>query len=389
MNILHVVPSYYPAVRYGGPIYSVHALAAALVKQNHNVEVFTTNVDGPMDSDVPIDRPVNLDGVTVRYYRTNLSRRLYHSTDMRHAIHDHIKKFDVVHLHSVFLWPTTAAARIARDYRVPYVISPRGMLVPDLIRRKNQILKRTWITLFERINVERAAALHLTSEIEARDIALLGLKARRLSIISNGIEQPATPGPFERATSEGTSSEPSTILFLGRISWKKGLDRLIPAMSSINRGELVVAGNDEEDYLPTLRKLAETCGVSHRVRFIGPVAGSEKWALLRKARMLVLPSYSENFGNVVLEAMAVGCPVVITPEVGLASAVQTASAGVVVEGLPDKIAAEINNLLDSPETARRMGERGRRLAEDQFSWGAIAQEMTKLYHRCTDGCPGA
>src|SRR5689334_14985099 len=135
MKILHVVPTYYPAVRYGGPIRSVHGLASSLAAQGHEVHVYTTNVDGKGVSPVPLDRPTQLDGVTISYFSTSFGRRLYRSPDMRQALKLNIARFDIVHLHSVFLWPTSVAAQAARRAGVPYVLSPRGMLVRDLIRR--------------------------------------------------------------------------------------------------------------------------------------------------------------------------------------------------------------------------------------------------------------
>src|SRR5262245_7971861 len=136
MRILHIVPTYLPATRYGGPIYSVHALCKHLAAAGHRVEVFTTSVDGPHDSDVPHDRPVVLDGVYVHYFRSRHLRRLYYSSDLQRALTVQARGFDVVHLHSVFLWPTWAGARAARNAGVAYVLSPRGMLVQELIDRR-------------------------------------------------------------------------------------------------------------------------------------------------------------------------------------------------------------------------------------------------------------
>src|SRR5262245_28937163 len=114
MKILHVVPTYYPAVRYGGPIQSVHGLASSLAAQGHDVHVYTTNANGPGVSRVPVDRPVPLDGVMVWYFATSFGRRVYRSVRMRQALSENIANFDIVHLHSVFLWPTSAAAQAAR-----------------------------------------------------------------------------------------------------------------------------------------------------------------------------------------------------------------------------------------------------------------------------------
>ena len=191
MKILHVVPTYYPAVRYGGPIRSVHGLASALAAQGHNVHVYTTNVDGEGVLPVPLDRPARLDGVTVWYFATSVGRRLYRSPGMRQALGLNVASFDIVHLHSVFLWPTSVAAQAARKAGVPYVLSPRGMLVGDLIRRRSSLAKRAWIALFERRNIEEAAAVHLTSEIEASELRALGFRCARLAVVANGIELPS------------------------------------------------------------------------------------------------------------------------------------------------------------------------------------------------------
>ena len=382
MRILHVVPSYYPAVRYGGPIRSVHALATANANRGHEVHVYTTNVDGPNNSDVPLGHPVECDGVCVWYFPTNMGRRLYRSIAMGRALRSNLKDFDIVHLHSVFLWPTCAAARVARDVHVPYIVAPRGMLVRKLIRRKSSLAKRAWVALFERRNIEQAAAVHVTSEIESKELIELGFKPRRIALVPNGVDLPPIDTTHTSTVNAASAESPPVVLFLGRINWKKGLDRLIPAIAHVPAAELVIVGNDEENYRPTLMRLAKRSGVADRVRFLGPVDSTEKWDLLRKAKMLVLPSYSENFGNVILEAMAVGCPVVVTPEVGLAPTVRNAKAGIVVEGTPETLAAAINGLLEDPRESLRMGEAGRRIATQRFSWAAVAGQMEQVYQEC-------
>jgi glycosyltransferase involved in cell wall biosynthesis len=169
------------------------------------------------------------------------------------------------------------------------------------------------------------------------------------------------------------------VLFLGRLNWKKGLDRLIPAMAQVRDADLLIAGNDEENYRPELEAVAQRWGVFNRVRFVGPVHGDGKWALLSSARLLALPSYSENFGNVVLEAMTVGCPVIVTPEVGLASVVHEARCGVVTRGDPENFGLEIRRLLGDRDLCEAMGRAGRRVVETTYSWRRIAQQMLDLY----------
>src|SRR5947209_7263647 len=124
MRILHVVPTYLPAVRYGGPIFAVHGLCRALVARGHEVDVVTTNINGLENIGVPTEVPIRLDDVRVRYFSSKFLRRLSWAPSLSHALRQEVAGFDVVHLHSIFLWPTWAAARSARNANVPYLISP-------------------------------------------------------------------------------------------------------------------------------------------------------------------------------------------------------------------------------------------------------------------------
>src|SRR5262249_7893132 len=151
-----------------------------------------------------------------------------------------------VHLHSVFLFPTWAGARSAVRARVPYVLSPRGMLDRELIAQRSTVAKRAWIKLIERRNLAQAARIHLTSAEERRALLDLGLALAPTSVIPNGVEAP--PCFSSAAVSpdvQAVVAEDFDILSFGRISWKKGLDRLIGAMVDLPNAKAVIAGNDE------------------------------------------------------------------------------------------------------------------------------------------------
>jgi glycosyltransferase involved in cell wall biosynthesis len=381
VKILHVVPSYLPAVRYGGPIVSVHGLCKALARQGHDVQVFTTNVDGPNNSAVPLGVPVDLDGVKVHYFPVPALRRLYWSPRMRESLGRNVKAFDIVHTHSVFLWPTWAAARAASHNRVPYIVSPRGMLVRDLVERKSTSIKKAWISLVERRNLEEAAVVHVTSQVEADELAKFGFNLRGTCIVPNGVDLPAD-GDSGQAPSkkfDELAAGPPYLLFVGRINWKKGLDRIIAALALLPEIRLIVAGNDEEGYQPTLEALAKRCQVTDRIRFVGPAYGADKQALFRHALTLVVPSYSENFGNVAVEAMAAGCPVIATREVGAAGIVSECGAGIVVESTPEGLASGIASLVADPQSTATMGQRGKIAVSTRFTWDAVAKSMESVY----------
>lgn len=379
MKILHVVASYLPAIRYGGTIVSVHGLCRALAQRGHEVHVYTTSVDGKRDSDVPHDTPVDLDGVQVWYFRSPRFRRLYWAPHLRRMLRRHVTEFDVVHTHAIYLWPLWTAARLARHAGVPYVVSPRGMLEQHLIEQKSAVWKAALIGFVEKRTLEHAAAVHMTSTREVEQAAAFGFQLPPIRVIPNGVAmEPPSAARVSEGISDIAGGEPF-VLFLGRVNWKKGLDRLMSALAYVPGVRLVIAGNDEEEYTLVLDDLARQCGVGDRVIFTGPVHGRDKAALLSSARVLVLPSYSENFGNVVVEAMAAGCPVVVTPEVGIAESVAQIGAGLVVDGAPAALGSAIAGLCADERRRQEMGGRGRAAAVAQFSWPAVAVQMEQLY----------
>lgn len=375
MRVLHVVPYYIPAWRYGGPIRSVHGLCRELVRGGAQVDVVTTSVDGDQDSAVPHDRPVEIDGVRVFYFRSRRLRRLYYSRPLVQHLRATVADYDVVHLHGVFLWPGWQAARIAARRGVPFVTSPRGMLVRELIRMRSRWVKTAWIYMIERKTLVDAAAVIASTPHERDEILRLGLRTSRIAIHPNGIEIAADPGPRRIDPAE------RRVLFLGRISREKGLDRLLRALALLPDVTLDIAGNDELGYRRELEKIMSVLGLDGRVNFVGTLDEAQKWKALRKAPLLVLPSYSENFGVVVLEAMSMRTPVVLTEEVGVADAVDRLGGGIVVSGRPEALAQGIRALLDDPQRRIAMGDQARKVIEENFTWDRIARGMRETYEQ--------
>jgi glycosyltransferase involved in cell wall biosynthesis len=383
LRILIVVPTYYPAVRYGGPIRCVHGLAVALARRGHDVQVYTTAVDGDKNLDVPLDRPVDLDGVAVHYFPVPLLRRLYWAPAMGRRLRESLADFDIVHLHSVYLWPTFAAARAAAHVRVPYVMTPHGMLIRALIRAKSLWIKTAWINLVERKSLARAAALHITAELERTEIRALRLPEPGIvAAVPNGVDWPAQHLPLS-ATPFAALTGPYA-LFLSRINWKKGLDRLITAWQWVPQLPLLIAGNDEDGYRAQLERLATSLGIADRVHFVGSVDDEHKWALYERAELFLLPSYSENFGIVVAEAMLMGCPVLVTPDVGISELIEATGSGVVTGNEPTNLAARINELLADEPRRRELGRRGREAARRHLAWSEVVEQMEDLYWSVLD-----
>jgi glycosyltransferase involved in cell wall biosynthesis len=384
VKILHVVPSYLPAWRYGGPIRSVHGLARAQAAAGDEVAVFTTDADGAGRLDVPTGRAVDREGVAVQYFPVGSPRRLFRSPSMGRALAARIGEFDAVHLHSAFLWPTLAAARAAESAGVRYFVSPRGMLVGDLVRARGALRKRLWIGLVERRTLARAAGIVVQSELERRELEALGLALAPVDVIPNGLDPAEIGSPRDEVAAPelvASAARGPFVLFLGRLSWKKGIERLIEAMARVPDARLIVAGNDDEGLRPGLEQSARKAGLAARVEFAGEVSGASKRLLLERAAVFCLPSRSENFGLAALEALAAGRPVVVTPQVGLASLPEVAGALVVASPEPASLAHAIRGLLEDPERARRLGERAAEVALGHFAWASIAARIREVYSR--------
>jgi glycosyltransferase involved in cell wall biosynthesis len=380
MRILQVIPSYLPATRYGGLVFATHALSKALVQQGHEVEVYTTYRG--QSYPLPPSR-FEVDGVVVNYFKPDFPR-LGWAPEFGRSLKKEIRSFDIAHLQSVFLWPTWNAARQARTHRVPYVLSPRGMLVRDLIERRSRLVKSAWIEFIEKGNLKLAAAIHVTSTIESDELSKFNWKLPRVVMIPNGIDWQEREGVVSAEILAITQRQPYA-LFFGRLSWKKGLDTLLESFGRTSSGFLVVAGTDDEGLSNALRRTVDKLGLSERV-YILPrtITGADQDHLFRAARLFALPSYSENFGNAVLEAMAAGVPVLVTPEVGAAEIVLKADGGLVVPKDPVLWGNALEHLLQDEDRAKRLGEAGRSYVLANCSWSSTARRMEQLYRECVE-----
>lgn len=391
MKILCVSPGYFPAFRFGGPVASVHGLNKALVKKGIDVTVYATNAG--LRNDVLVDQEVDVEGVRVTYF--SFAKLLeftgttgwQFSLKMTKALKSELKKFDLVHIHAVWNYPTAVATYYCMKYDIPYIIAPRGTLYPETIR-KYYWKKLPYYYLLAKRFMESAAAIHYTTHDELEKChKSLGFKNKAM-VIPNGIdvsEYNNLPGRDVLEERYPVLKGKKVILFLGRLNWKKGLDILIKAYSKLTESRddlhLLIVGNDNGGYKKRVMSWINGCGIDHKVTFTGMLKGSDKLAVLAGSDIFVLPSYSENFGMAVVEAMASGLPVVISNKVGIYREVEKHKAGVVVECEPESLYRGIKYVLGDENFAKELSINGRRLAENYYGINKVADMMIDAYGR--------
>ena len=204
------------------PSTAVHALCHALASREHDVHVYTTNVDGPNISAVPTGTAVDIEGVKVWYFPTAAGRHIFRSPDMRRALAANVVGFDVLHLHSVFLWTTFAAAESRMELASPMCWRLMACLFPTSSGARGPIAKSLWIYFFERRNVGDAATIQVTSEIEGGELAKLRMPTRRIVVVPNGVDLPSEM-PAVDPIHSCASTPGRTSLALGAFVGRKGL----------------------------------------------------------------------------------------------------------------------------------------------------------------------
>lgn len=320
MKILHVNASYKPAYIYGGPTMSVSMLCEQLHKAGVTVEVFTTTANGPSELDVVANSPLLIDGVKVTYFKRITKDHTHFSPDLLKNLYKHVTGFDAVHIHAWWNLVSVLACLIAVWKRIPVVLSPRGTLSTYSFNNKNSG-KKAWIHQLLGKRLLRKIHIHATTINEANSVISL-VEPLSINVIPNFVKLP----PLTTYNTNISANEPLKLLFFSRIEQKKGLDILLRALPFFNIPfALTIAGSGEAGYINELKKLIPE-HLSEKVNW-GGFHHDDKFDLLSKHHLMVLPSHDENFGNVVIESLSTGTPVLVSTGVGLAGYVKENNLG--------------------------------------------------------------
>jgi glycosyltransferase involved in cell wall biosynthesis len=362
----------------------MRTLARSLARAGVDVHVATTDDDGPARLDVRLGRPRHEDDTTYWYFRRQ-TRFYTMSWPLTRWLAASVRDYDVIHIHALFSYAAIPASTFARRNGVPYVVTPLGTLNRFGMEARRPLLKRLSYRVIERRILTDAARVHYTSEAECREAGMLGTLGRPV-VIPHGIElerfgKRARSGWIRQRAPHLAAR--TTMLFLSRIDPKKGLDLLLPAFAAVKATHpdvaLVIAGDGDPAFVGNLRAEAERLGIGSDVYWAGWLDEDDRLAALADADLFVLPSYSENFGLAVVEAMASGLPVVVSDQVGIHRDVVEGTAGLVTPCEVPALTASLGTLVADPALRRRLAEDGVRLAQSRFSADAMAAAVLALY----------
>ncbi len=385
MRVLHIASFYGSDVSTGGVARAADLLARSQARIGADVTFLAPDL-GSRNGQGGCKRE-NREGVWVEFFAPGRCLRRLLPWSFFKAWLGRMGDFDIVHIHGIWSFLGTWGALAARRVHVPYVVSPQGMLNRWAMRFRAYKKIPYWYAV-ERHTIGGAAWIHFATEEEQHQ-AQVWIARKKSKVIPIGLdlqEFGALPARGEFRDRHRIPKEGLLLGFLGRIHPIKGLDVLLRALVRVKEEVadviLAVAGPDENGHGRRLQRLAENLGVEGQVRWLGTIQEEAKYEFLVDADIFILPSYSENFGLAAVEAMAVGCPVILGRGVNIAAQVEAYGAGWVVSTEPEALATAIVGALRNHERRKTMGQAGRHLVSELYDGQAVAREMLKGYEEC-------
>ncbi|WP_294348926.1 glycosyltransferase [uncultured Sphingobacterium sp.] len=367
MKISHVIASL--DVSTGGPARSSTSLVKALLEFNNIefAEILT------LVSDEPIMDNFNNSKGSIKFFETTI-------LDYSKKLDIYLKSqsdIDLYHAHGIWNIPMHQVAKYARSKRKPYIISIRGMLEPWSMQQ-SRLKKKIAMALFQNRDLTRSDCIHATAFSEAESIRYLGYK-NPIAVIPNGID--LDDYPLKDLKSKSAKKK---ILFLSRIHYKKGIELLIEAWGRLDPviradWEIEIAGNGDSIYIDKLKRSIVEKGFQNDIKIVGPKFGKDKINTYHNADVFVLPTYSENFGIVIAEALACGIPVITTKGTPWKD-INEYFAGEWIEIGVDALVISLKEMMRKSDLElNEMGRNGRKLIEDKYSIDSVSARFYELY----------
>ena len=377
MRVLQICAAYKPAYIYGGPTMSVSMLTEQLEKAGIQTEAYATTANGKTELPLTPNKPLVVDGVTVTYFKRLTKDHSHFSPALLTQLWKQAPSFDIIHIHAWWNLVSLFSCLVALMRNVPVVLSPRGTLSPYSFQNKNIGIKWFIHHLFGKPLLKRCY-IHVTSNQEAEAISKI-VKAKSITNIPNFVKLPESTA----AANEQTGV--FKLIFFSRIEEKKGLDILLNALSFVTFPyTLTIAGDGDSTYINTLKALAEKNGIAANINWVG-FKGDDKFEMLAGEDLLVLPSYDENFGNVIIESLSEGTAVLVSPFVGLADYVTENKLGWQCELNAAAMGNMINFIIGRPDELNDIRTIAPGKIRAEFDEGRLVKKYIDLYNNIING----
>lgn len=368
MKLVVVIPYFYPAYIYGGPVFAAYQLCLKVAENGVDVNVITTNLNGEEKLNVKTNTFTSQYGFNVKYYN-NFFLPLF-SYKMIFGLAKDIRNADVVHIQSIYSLSTIFAIFHCFIQRKKILLSPRGSLAKWSFEHRG-LIKKIWIKLFIK-PFKRDIIWHATSKKETKEIEYFFPNAN-INIISDGVS-------FEQSKIKSDCNKKWQNSFyiacLGRLHKVKGFDIVLRTMVYVLKKypkiKLFIAGADEGE-LNSLKELSKTLNIQKSVEFTGQLHADNKNCFLKHAQCLVISSHTENFGIVAAEALFQNTPVIASKNTPW-EILEEYKAGFHVLNDPKEISKAIIEIVNNLEFYSKNTVK----LIEKFSWTRIAKKYKSI-----------
>ena len=367
MRVLHIISSLLRSA--GGPARSVQGLVAGLN---------ASGVDAWLMAMKPLGDPW-VEGVKGKYRCADRKNWIGMQKSVERVI-DELKP-DLVHVHSIWQWTLHLAVKAARKKGVPYVLAPRGTIEEWSLKQK-WLKKKIALMTYQGEDFCHAAAIHCTAESEARQAKRLW-PGVPIILSPNAVNVPKEL-PQRRLHEDGAHRA----LFMSRFHYKKGLLNLIDAWAKVRpQGwKIELVGTDSAGYLKVVESRIAALGLQDDFIITGALMDEDKWGAYRRADLFILPSFSENFGIVVAEALYAGVPVITTKGTPWRD-LEERKCGWWIDVGVDPLAKQLRDAVSLDDATRReMGEHGCKLINEKYTWDSVVRSMIVGYRNIIKEC---
>ena len=390
MKILQVISSFPPATAYGGAARVAFELSRNLVMRGHQVTVFTTDVYSPSSRLKYRANPMWTEGIEVYHFR-NIGAcppisvaRFDAAPGMAKEFRKKLSEYDLIHLHEYRSLQAILVHHYSTKLKVPYLLQAHGSVLPVFDRIRT---KKVYDVLVGRKMLQDAHAIIALTEAESAQYVQASAPRSKVRIIPNGIaltEPPKRERSSRLRLMNNIAEDKKVVLYLGRLHRRKGIDFLIKAFHALLQETddvaLMIAGPDD-GYREELLRLVDSLGISRSVRFAGVVDNvDDAYAM---ADLLVYPGILEIFGLVPFEAIMAGIPVIVTDDCGCGEIIREARCGYLVKFGDEKTLKDtMRMILQNPDEASELVERGRNYILEKLNWSRVAMLMERVYAEC-------